>query len=313
MVIRYDMGDDMKKRFYISIFVILSLTVVVLSATYSKDSGTSEYTSINKEIDNLKVTFENGELLAIPKVEKLSIDSVKGSNISIVNRNKGNTNVLIELNYSGTDEVYYSINNSEMKLIIENAKEVVNLNAFGTDGDQKIFNLKVFSLKDTHDKVSINISTLEEGLLKFNLVNNDQVYKDKDGNYVYYGKPNNYIKYNNKDYRIIGLINNKFKLISFNNNVEDFNENNSYLQFSDYLKTFNNREVDESNMDLFDTWLKEYNNYWFKDGTVYIDNTLNTERIGQHIGNEVIEIDDYILLNGGDGSINNPYEVKYGS
>lgn len=307
------MGDDMKKRFYISIFVILSLTVVVLSATYSKDSGTSEYTSINKEIDNLKVTFENGELLAIPKVEKLSIDSVKGSNISIVNRNKGNTNVLIELNYSGTDEVYYSINNSEMKLIIENAKEVVNLNAFGTDGDQKIFNLKVFSLKDTHDKVSINISTLEEGFLKFNLVNNDQVYKDKDGNYVYYGKPNNYIKYNNKDYRIIGLINNKFKLISFNNNVEDFNENNSYLQFSDYLKTFNNREVDESNMDLFDTWLKEYNNYWFKDGTVYIDNTLNTERIGQHIGNEVIEIDDYILLNGGDGSINNPYEVKYGS
>ena len=90
-------------------------------------------------------------------------------------------------------------------------------------------------------------------------------------------------------------------------------EENNYLQFNDFLKTFNNREVDSSNMDSFDTWLKEYNNYWFKDGSVYIDNTLNTERIGQHIGSEVIEISDYVLLSGGDGSSNNPYEVKYGS
>ena len=142
MVIRYDMGDDMSKRFCISIFVILSLTVVVLSATYSKDSGTSEYTSINKNIDNLKVTFESGELLSIPKVDKLSLDKVKGSNISIVNKNKDKVNVLIELNYSGDEEVYYSIDNAEMKLIVENAKEVVNLNAFGTEGDQKIFNIK---------------------------------------------------------------------------------------------------------------------------------------------------------------------------
>ena len=88
MLLEYNIGDDMKKRFYISIFIILSLTVVVLSATYSKDSGTSEYTSISKEVDNMKVTFENGELLSIDKVNKLNAEELKGSNISIVNKNK---------------------------------------------------------------------------------------------------------------------------------------------------------------------------------------------------------------------------------
>lgn len=313
MLLRYDMGDDMSKRFYISIFIILSLAVVVLSATYSKDSGTSEYTSFSKDIDNLKVTFEHGELLAVAKVNKLKIDKVLGSNVSVVNKNKNKINVLIELNYSGNEEVYYSIDNSEMKLIGENAKEVIALNEFGTEGDQKLFNIKVFSLNESKEKVMVRISTLDEQYFKFTMVNNEQVYKDQAGNYVFYGKPNNYILYENNLYRIIGLINNKFKLIRFNSVLEDFNENNNYLQISDYLKTFNNREVDESNMDLFDSWLKEYNNYWFKDGTVYIDNTLNTERLGQHLGNEVVELSDYLLLNGGNGSINSPYEVKYGS
>ena len=66
-------------------------------------------------------------------------------------------------------------------------------------------------------------------------------------------------------------------------------------------------------MDLFDTWLKEYNNYWFSDGDVFIDNTINIEKLGSHISNEVLELGDYVLLSNGDGTINNPYEVKYGS
>lgn len=307
------MGDNMKRRFYVSIFVILTLTVVVLSATYSKDSGTSEYTSINKDIDNLKVTFETGELLNVVKVNKLSSDSLKGSNISIVNKNKDKVNVLVELNYAGNDEVYYSFDNSKMKLIGENAKEVVSLNKFGTEGDQKLFNIKVFSLSDVNDKVDIKVSILKEGYLKYDVVNNEQVYKDNEGNYIYYGKPDNYINYNNNVYRIIGLFNNKFKLIRFYNVVEEYKDNNSYLNIKDFLKTFNNREVDTSNMDLFESWLKDYNNYWFSDGTLFIDNVLNVEKIGLHYGNEVIELDDYILLNGGNGTYNNPYEVKYGS
>ena len=307
------MGDNMKRRFYVSIFVILTLTVVVLSATYSKDSGTSEYTSINKDIDNLKVTFETGELLNVVKVNKLSSDSLKGSNISIVNKNKDKVNVLVELNYAGNDEVYYSFDNSKMKLIGENAKEVVSLNKFGTEGDQKLFNIKVFSLSDVNDKVDIKVSILKEGYLKYDVVNNEQVYKDNEGNYIYYGKPDNYINYNNNVYRIIGLFNNKFKLIRFYNVVEEYKDNNNYLNIKDFLKTFNNREVDTSNMDLFESWLKDYNNYWFSDGTLFIDNVLNVEKIGLHYGNEVIELDDYILLNGGNGTYNNPYEVKYGS
>ena len=307
------MGDNMKRRFYVSIFVILTLTVVVLSATYSKDSGTSEYTSINKDIDNLKVTFETGELLNVVKVNKLSSDSLKGSNISIVNKNKDKVNVLVELNYAGNDEVYYSFDNSKMKLIGENAKEVVSLNKFGTEGDQKLFNIKVFSLSDVNDKVDIKVSILKEGYLKYDVVNNEQVYKDNEGNYIYYGKPDNYINYNNNVYRIIGLFNNKFKLIRFYNVVEEYKDNNSYLNIKDFLKTFNNREVDTSNMDLFESWLKDYNNYWFSDGTLFIDNVLNVEKIGLHYGNEVIELDDYILLNGGNGTYDNPYEVKYGS
>lgn len=307
------MGDDMNKRFYLSIFIILSLTIVVLSATYSKDSGTSEYTSINKDIDNLKVTFEHGELLNISKVNKLNIDELSGSNVSIVNKNKNRTNVLIELNYSGSNEVYYSIDNNTMKPIIENAKEVVSLNAFGTDGDQKIFNIKVFSLEETQEKVDVKIITLSETYLKFYLVNNEQVYKDKDGNYIFYGNPNNYIRYENELYRIIGLINDKFKIIRFNDSSEEYKEDNKYLQISDFLKTFNNREVDESNMDLFDSWLKEYNDFWFADGTVFVDNAINLEKRGLHKGEEVIELDDNILLSAGDGTFNNPYEVKYGS
>ena len=47
------------------------------------------------------------------------------------------------------------------------------------------------------------------------------------------------------------------------------------MNIKDFLKTFNNREVDTSNMDLFESWLKDYNNYWFSDGTLFIDNVLN--------------------------------------
>ena len=313
MLLEYNIGDDMKKRFYISIFIILSLTVVVLSATYSKDSGTSEYTSISKEVDNMKVTFENGELLSIDKVNKLNAEELKGSNISIVNKNKTSTNALIDINYNGDAEVYYSIDGAPIKLIDENAKEVVNLKPFGEVGDQILINVKVFSKKDINDRVAIRVSSIQEDGLKYTMVNSNQVYKDGEGNYIYYGKPNNYIKYNDSVYRIIGLINNKFKLVRFNESLEEYNENNNYITIRDFLRTFNNREVDESNMDLFDTWLKEYNNYWFSDGDVFIDNTINIEKLGSHISNEVLELGDYVLLSNGDGTINNPYEVKYGS
>lgn len=313
MLLEYNIGDDMKKRFYISIFIILSLTVVVLSATYSKNSGTSEYTSISKEVDNMKVTFENGELLSIDKVNKLNVEELKGSNISIVNKNKTSTNALIDINYNGDAEVYYSIDGAPIKLIDENAKEVVNLKPFGEVGDQILINVKVFSKKDINDRVAIRVSSIQEDGLKYTMVNSNQVYKDGEGNYIYYGKPNNYIKYNDGVYRIIGLINNKFKLVRFNESLEEYNENNNYITIRDFLRTFNNREVDESNMDLFYTWLKEYNNYWFSDGDVFIDNTINIEKLGKHISNEVLELGDYVLLSNGDGTINNPYEVKYGS
>ena len=220
MLLEYNIGDDMKKRFYISIFIILSLTVVVLSATYSKDSGTSEYTSISKEVDNMKVTFENGELLSIDKVNKLNVEELKGSNISIVNKNKTSTNALIDINYNGDAEVYYSIDGAPIKLIDENAKEVVNLKPFGEVGDQILINVKVFSKKDINDRVAIRVSSIQEDGLKYTMVNSNQVYKDGEGNYIYYGKPNNYIKYNDSVYRIIGLINNKFKLVRFNVTIE---------------------------------------------------------------------------------------------
>ena len=173
MLLEYNIGDDMKKRFYISIFIILSLTVVVLSATYSKDSGTSEYTSISKEVDNMKVTFENGELLSIDKVNKLNVEELKGSNISIVNKNKTSTNALIDINYNGDEEVYYSIDGAPIKLIDENAKEVVNLKPFGEVGDQILINVKVFSKKDINDRVAIRVSSIQEDGLKYTMVNSN--------------------------------------------------------------------------------------------------------------------------------------------
>ena len=303
----------MSKRFYLTIFVILSLSVVVLSATYSKDSGTSEYVAINKEKDNLRITFEHGETIPITRVNKLKADNIKGSNISIVNKHSKDVNVLIELNYLGNEEVYYSVDNSEMRLILNHAKEVVSLRPFGMDGDQHVFNIKVLSLKDTNERVSINISVLEDDFLKTNLVNDEQVFKDNEGNYIYYGQPNNYIRYNDRIYRIIGLINSRFKIISIDYNTNEFNEENSYLSVRDFLRTFNNREVDESNMDLFDSWLKEYNDYWFDDGRIFVNNTIVDTDNGRHTSSEVLELSDYIVLSGGDGTKNNPYEVKYES
>lgn len=187
------------------------------------------------------------------------------------------------------------------------------INRIDFSPDQILINVKVFSKKDINDRVAIRVSSIQEDGLKYTMVNSNQVYKDGEGNYIYYGKPNNYIKYNDSVYRIIGLINNKFKLVRFNESLEEYNENNNYITIRDFLRTFNNREVDESNMDLFDTWLKEYNNYWFSDGDVFIDNTINIEKLGNHISNEVLELGDYVLLSNGDGTINNPYEVKYGS
>ncbi len=306
------MGENMKKRFYISIFIILSLTVVILSVTYSKDSGTSEYTSTSRVIDNLRVTYENGEMLNISKINDINDVDISGSNISIVNKNKDSINVLIELSFLGDKEVYYSIDDSNKEVLKKYAKEVVNLAPFGTDGDQKTVNIKIFSVNDVNDKVKVNISSIEDDYLKLHMIKDSNVFKDSSNNYYYFGNPNNYVRYNGV-YRIIGLVNNKFRLVRFTEYMTVFNSENNYLEFTDFIKTFNNKEIDESNMDSFDTWLKEYNNYWFKDGSSYLNNTINHDTSIYAMGSEVIEIDDYVLVVNGDGTMAHPYEVKNGS
>lgn len=291
------------KKYYISLFIIITLTIGLLSLSYSKNSDQLlSYSSDETTISNSRIIFSNKNIINLKNKE---------TDISIINNSSEKQSYyLIITNLIGSNEEV--LVNDEVYNI--NEEYSFELNPVGNENDHNTINIKTMD----SEAYKINITTKKTNNLYNALKSNDEVYIDNNQNYRYFGEnPQNYILYNNELYRIVGLIDNQIELISNSIIRKNFNNEIKYITINDYLLSFNNVEVNINNTRNYNTWLNQDNSFWLNDkdenNLVYIaskyrgiikdyQSSYNAER-------NVIYISPKAIINKGIGTIDEPYEV----
>jgi len=292
--------------YFLSLFIIFIVSIVFLSTSYSKESGTLLNNSITKEeVDNIVITYSNTNL----------ITSNSDNYISIVNKNNHPVSYQIELIKmdDSTEEIYYQLDNKDIKMLGKNNVILEeDLDSYGSDKDQvtHIINL-------SGSKSNKYIITLKESTIIKNVVSKDNNTYMKDGNIYYYGEdPNNYVLYNNELYRILGLENNVVKIISLNGELNTYQEDKSYPTLDDIYNTYkddvnidnigdNKSFINSESFWLKDSYDENSNYYYRKDNTIQVSN-----KDILHFNRETKYIKGYLKIEKGLGTIDEPYEVK---
>lgn len=307
----------MGKRFYIVLFCVFSLSVVLLGLSYSKESGVNNevYLADNTN-DTYRVIFDNDNLI--------DTGSNNTMTLSIINMKNEEFNYSIkleELDDLKYKDVYYTINNGEEIKLKDGVIELGTLNSYGSVGDQGTYQILIYSKCNALYSFEVSLNNKKINTLNYVITLSEQTYIDSDGNNRYYGtNPNNYIKYNGVTYRIIGIIDGKVKVISEDKGLGIYDvTKGSYLTLNDYLKAFNNNDVTKDNVLNYDSWI-ENRGFWLMDtvseqayyASMSYGVGLSNKKVDYYI-RYVYEIPQNSVVVAGDGSLNSPYEVTYGS
>ena len=305
------MGDNMRKRFYIITFIIFTLTIVLFSVSYSKDSGEVQYTTFNTNKNNLKVIYENTNVFKVETVSKIDdFENLDANLVNVVNLSKKKVSyALYIMDDKAINKVYYSIKDGEKALIDDKIIYLGDLDKFGNANDAANLKLRFFSLEEYKDDIQIDIITINKDSLSYKILAKDSMY-NKDGVYYFY-KSDNYVKYNNVIYRMLSYDGKTIKMVNFGNE-EKYNDKTNYLTKEDLFNTFNNDKVNENNISEFDSWIKEEVEFWIKGKVFYSYNIFynGDDEILVKTSN-VTSIDGESIIVSGDGQKDSPYEVKY--
>lgn len=307
----------MSKKIYVVLFSVFSLSVLLLGLSYSKESGVNnEVFLADSTNDNYRIIFDEDNFIDTGSNNKVTL--------SIINIRDEEVNYSIkldELDGLKYKDVYYTINNGEETKLKDGIIELGSLNSYGTRGDQGTYEILIYSKCNALYNFEISINNKNINTLKYVIALSEQVYLDSDGDSRYYGvNPNNYIKYNGVIYRIIGVIDGKIKIISEDKGLGVYDTTKgSYLTLDDYLKSFNNVNVTKDNALEYDSWL-ENRGFWLKDtlgeqayyASLSYGVGLSNKNVDYYI-RYVYEIPENSVVVVGDGSLNKPYEVTYGS
>lgn len=307
------MGDNMRKRFYIFTFILLSLTIVLFSVSYSKDSGEVQYTTFNTKKNNLKVIYENNNIFKVETVSKIDdFENLEANLVNVINLGKKKVSyALYIMDDKAINKVYYSIKDGEKALIDDKIIYLGDLNKFGKSEDTANLKLRFFSLEEYKEDLQIDIITINKDSLGYKVLAKDSTY-NKNGVYYFY-KNDNYVKYKDNIYRILSYDGKNIKMVNFGSE-EKYNDKTNYLTKEDLFNTFNNDKVNENNIAEFDSWLKEEVEFWLKGKTFYSYNIFyNGDDDVLVKTSNVIEIDGESIIVNGDGKKESPYEVKYES
>ena len=294
---------DMEKRFYILLFCILTVSVFLLGFSFSKDSGVAEkIVKISKDTEEYRVIYSNNVI---------KLDKEDSFSISIINKSDVSKKFYLslkeaDLNY---DKVYYSIDDSEKLVLTKDYIYLGELSSYGTLGDHSTYNVRLFSDTDYKYSFDVLVSPNTGGA---NVVNDKSIK-------AYGIDVNNYINYNGKKHRIIGIVNDKIKIISDTSGLGIYKEEANYANLKDYFGAFNNEDVTINNVLQHKSWIIS-NGFWLEDtenGKAYYASKnygvgLSVKKVDYYL-RYVYELDTDMVVSKGDGSINNPYEVTYGS
>lgn len=307
----------MGKRFYVVLFCVLSLSVVLLGLSFAKESGTNgDVYLADNTTDNYRVVFDEDNLIDTGKSNTMTV-----SIINLKNEEFNYSVVLNEVDNLKYKDVYYTVNGSEESKLKDGVIELGTLSAYGNKGDQGTYEILIYSKCNALYNFEVSINNKKSNTLNYVIALSEQTYIDGNGNNRYYGvNPNNYIKYNGVIYRIIGIIDGKVKIISEDKGLGIYDiTKGSYLTLEDYLGAYNDKNVNKDNVLEYDSWI-ENRGFWLFDTVgeqAYYASTsygigLSNKKVDYYI-RYVYEIPQNSLVIAGDGSLNSPYEVSYGS
>ncbi len=300
----------MTKRFYFILIFVFAVSALLLGLSYSKDSGTDiDLKLIQNTDDYFRVVYS--------KENKLNKKDNK-IDFGVSNITNKDLDYVIKIINKGKNAIYYRLDGEKEKTLGNEVVFTATIKKKGTDGDYNLHRLEITNQDDFNAVVEV---ALLDNSLKTYMLNSPDVFKDSKHNLRYFGlEVNNYIKVDNNLYRIIGLIDNKLRLVGEPTVIASYVASNTYLTVEDYVLSFDKHNLNEKNVLGNNSWLNSEYRYWLES-----DNDVKAKLVDADVGVSidpkgkvhyqrfVREINGNVKVTGGNGTSSSPYEVSYGS
>jgi hypothetical protein len=300
----------MNKKFYFILVFVFAVSALLLGLSYSKDSGNDSNLKLIQNYDDFfRVVYSSKQVL---NKDNKKID------FGISNVTDSNQDYEIRLIGNGDTTIYYRLDAEDEQTLNNEKIFTSSLTKKGTDGDYAMHTIEI--LNEDEFSVKVLITPLDNSL-KSRVIESKQVFKDKNGDYRYYGaNVDNYINLDGTTYRIIGLIGDKFRVVSEAFTTSKYVLESDYMNVEDYVLSFDKHDLEEGSTFGYESWLNIDYRFWLEtdDGEeskmVDADVGVRTDaKTRKHYQRTVREFDGNAVVKAGDGSVSSPYEVSYGS
>ena len=299
------------KQSYLMLLIVVSLFSLAIYSTYAM---------FEAEIDTNNIVSIDTSISVDTSIEEYQITTVEPNNYKILSINLTNSQdtslyygVWIEkINTNNNDISVYKLDDSKYPTVdIINNNETRNITMVIINNSQKKATIKlgVATSEDTSLNINGNRILVSEEIARKDIRNqtaaefitnlytedNTELYYDKNKNLLYYGaNPNNHIIINQEMWQIIGVYNNKLKLIK-ENSIGNY-------QYDNNLKYYQNSKINNLLNELY---------YKSAKGTCYQDN-LEKECNFTNTGltKETISLLDMQTVNNETTSIENKENFK---
>lgn len=299
------------KQSYLMLLIVVSLFSLAIYSTYAM---------FEAEIDTNNIVSIDTSISVDTSIEEYQITTVEPNNYKILSINLTNSQntslyygVWIEKINTNNNDIYaYKLDDSKYPTVdIINNNETRNITIVIINNSQKKATIKlgVATSEDTSlningnrilvseeiERKDIRNQTAAEFITNLYTEDSTELYYDKNKNLLYYGaNPNNHIIINQEMWQIIGVYNNKLKLIK-ENSIGNY-------QYDNNLKYYQNSKINNLLNELY---------YKSAKGTCYQDN-LEKECNFTNTGltKETISLLDMQTVNNETTSIENKENFK---
>ena len=299
------------KQSYLMLLIVVSLFSLAIYSTYAM---------FEAEIDTNNIVSIDTSISVDTSIEEYQITTVEPNNYKILSINLTNSQdtslyygVWIEKINTNNNDIYaYKLDDSKYPTVdIINNNETRNITMVIINNSQKKATIKlgVATSEDTSLNINENRILVSEEIARKDIRNqtaaefitnlytedSTELYYDKNKNLLYYGaNPNNHIIINQEMWQIIGVYNNKLKLIK-ENSIGNY-------QYDNNLKYYQNSKINNLLNELY---------YKSAKGTCYQDN-LEKECNFTNTGltKETISLLDMQTVNNETTSIENKENFK---
>lgn len=299
------------KQSYLMLLIVVSLFSLAIYSTYAM---------FEAEIDTNNIVSIDTSISVDTSIEEYQITTVEPNNYKILSINLTNSQdislyygVWIEkINANNNDISAYKLDDSKYPTVdIINNNETRNITIVIINNSQKKATIKlgVATSQDTSLNINGNRILVSEEIARKDIRNqtaaefitnlytedSTELYYDKNKNLLYYGaNPNNHIIINQEMWQIIGVYNNKLKLIK--------EESIGNYQYDSNLKYYQNSKINNLLNELY---------YKSAKGTCYQDNIeKECDFTNTGLTKETISLLDMQTVNNETTSIENKENFK---